>query len=84
MNNGVKTPSAAVLVFGDRPLPRPLTGLPTLAVDDAPGPFERLIVVGADADLAAVLSRLLRADRLARDKRGSQRYVDGARNPPRR
>ncbi|ORB02914.1 peptidase M50 [Mycobacterium intermedium] len=52
------------MVFGDRPLPRPLTGLPTLAVDDAPGPFERLIVVGADADLAAVLSRLLRADRL--------------------
>ncbi|GAB3022917.1 peptidase M50 [Mycobacterium bourgelatii] len=64
MDNGVKTSNAAVLAFGDRPLPRALTGLPTLSVDDVPGPFGRLIVVGTDADLAAVLSRLLRADRL--------------------
>jgi hypothetical protein len=33
-------------------------------IDAAIGPYPRLVVVGADADLAAVLTRLLRAERL--------------------
>ena len=57
--------SVAVLPFADRRVPGPLQGLPThAAIDDAIGPYRRLLVVGADADLAAVLNRLLRADRL--------------------
>jgi hypothetical protein len=62
--------SAAVLLFGDRRAPGPVRSLPTHRVenagevDAAVGPYRRLVVVGADADLAAVLSRLLRADRL--------------------
>nr|WP_232518851.1 peptidase M50 [Mycobacterium intracellulare] len=39
-----------------------IAGEPDL--DAAIGPFRRLVVVGADADLAAVLTRLLRAERL--------------------
>jgi hypothetical protein len=63
----------AVLVFGDRRVPRPLTGVPTHradgppdsdAIDAAVGRYRRLVVVGGDADLAAVLCRLLRAERL--------------------
>ena len=60
----------AVLVFGDRRVRAPLHGLPTHRVDTesdvdaAIGPYRRVVVVGADADLAAVLTRLLRADRL--------------------
>ena len=56
----------AVLVFGDRRVPATLTGLPTYRADTdaAIGPHRRLVVVGADADLAAVLTQLLRADRL--------------------
>jgi hypothetical protein len=74
MNIGVNTsadiPDMAVLVFGDRRVPRPLTGLPAHRADEpadidaAIGPYRRLVVVGADADLAAVLTRLLRAERL--------------------
>jgi hypothetical protein len=62
--------TVAVLVFGDRRAPRALTGLPAhradhpADVDAAIGPYRRVVVVGADADLAAVLTRLLRADRL--------------------
>jgi len=52
----------AVLLFGDRRLPRPLAGL-TVA-DTADVDCRRLIVVGSDADLAAVLTRLLRTERL--------------------
>jgi hypothetical protein len=61
--------SVAVLLFGDRQLGS-LGGLPTHRangpddIDGAIGPYRRLVVVGTDADLAAVLSRLLRADRL--------------------
>ena len=74
MNIGVNTsadiPGVAVLAFGDRRVPRPLTGLPVRQaegpadIDTAIGPYRRLVVVGADADLAAVLTRLLRVDRL--------------------
>jgi hypothetical protein len=55
----------AVLPSGDRQ-PRSLAGLRTHRPDDpaAIGPYRRLVVVGADADLAAVLTRLLRAERL--------------------
>ena len=65
--------TVAVLVFGDdRPRRQrgPLNGLPIRFVDGPAevdaiiGVYGRLVVVGADADLAAVLSRLLRADRL--------------------
>ncbi len=65
--------SVAVLLFGDHQ-PRSqlgsLGGLPTHRVagpadiDAAIGPYRRLAVVGGDADLAAVLNRLLRAERL--------------------
>lgn len=66
----MKTTTTAVVLHGDRRLPRSLAGLPVLradgpdAVDAAIGPFTRLVVVGGDADLALVLTRLLRADRL--------------------
>jgi len=62
--------NTAVLLFGDRSLQRTLRGLPVQRVDGpgdidaAIGRFRRLVVVGVDADLAAVLTRLLRADRL--------------------
>ena len=68
-----ETPTSAVLVFGDRRVPRPLRGLAVLrpgsradsnALDAAVGPHRRLVVLGDDADLAAVLTRLLRAERL--------------------
>jgi hypothetical protein len=62
--------TVAVLVFGGQRVRRPLTGLPThradspADVDAAIGQYRRLAVVGDDADLATVLTRLLRADRL--------------------
>jgi hypothetical protein len=62
--------TAAVLLFGDRRAPGPLSDLPTHPVHDpadidaAIARYGRLVVVGVDADLAAVLTRLLRAERL--------------------
>ncbi|WP_068184803.1 peptidase M50 [Mycobacterium sp. UM_CSW] len=58
--------TAGVLAFGDRRVPRALTGLPVHMgdVDAAIEQYRRLVVVGADSDLAAVLTRLLRAERL--------------------
>lgn len=62
--------AVAVLLFGGRPGFGSLRGLPAHRVagpsdiDTAVGPYRRLVVVGADADLAAVLTRLLRAGRL--------------------
>ncbi|OBI76139.1 peptidase M50 [Mycobacterium sp. E740] len=58
----MNTTDAVVLVFGDRRPPRPLRGLPVAQSPDEP--CRRLIVVGSDADLATVLTRLLRTDRL--------------------
>jgi hypothetical protein len=64
------TTEVVVLLFGGRRLPRPLVGLAAEQVDgpddiDAVvGRARRLIVVGSDADLAALLTRLLRTDRL--------------------
>ncbi|OBH50175.1 peptidase M50 [Mycobacterium sp. E2479] len=60
----------AVLLFGQRRTYRPLRGTQTHRVvgqtdiDAAIGPYRRLIVLGRDAELAAVLTRLLRAERL--------------------
>ncbi len=60
----------AVLLFGDRRVPRPLKGLAVQHVggadeiDDAASRCRRLVVVGSDSDLAAVLTRLLRRERL--------------------
>lgn len=57
------TNDVGVLLFGGRHTPRALRGLPSISVDRATD-FRRLVVVGADKDLAAVLKQLLRADRL--------------------
>ena len=57
------TADVVVLLFGDRRLPRPLRGLPIASADDVTE-CRRVVVVGSHADLAAVLTRLLRADRL--------------------
>ncbi|BDB40237.1 MULTISPECIES: peptidase M50 [Mycobacterium] len=63
-------PPAAVLLFDDKPVPRGLADLPTHraatsdGVDALLADCQRLVVVGSDADLAMVLRRLLRADRL--------------------
>jgi hypothetical protein len=59
--------TAAVLLFADHALPRALAALPVESTDDidlAAADYRRLIVVGSDADLAAVLTRLLRTERL--------------------
>jgi hypothetical protein len=75
--------SVAVLLFGDRRAAGPVRGLPThrvqtpADVDAAVGSYRRLVVVGRDADLAAVLTRLLRAERLDVEVA----YVPGRRTP---
>jgi hypothetical protein len=64
------TADVVVLLFGGRRPSRPLAGLATRTaagpddIDDAIGRCGRVIVVGRDADVAAVVGRLLRADRL--------------------
>ncbi|AHC23899.1 MULTISPECIES: hypothetical protein [Mycobacteriaceae] len=57
------THDVGVLLFGGRRTPRSLRGLPGISPEEVTD-FRRVIVVGADADLASVLKRLLRADRL--------------------
>ncbi len=70
MNTVENTASSAVLLFGPDPARRPLHALPAhrvesvAEIDAAIGPYRRLVVVGGDADLASVLTRLMRADRL--------------------
>lgn len=66
------SPDAIVLSFGGRRVPRPLARLPSVSVGDPAevdaivdvSEVRRLIVLGTHADLAVVLSRLLRNDRL--------------------
>ena len=63
------TPHVVVLAFGGRRTPRPLANLPVVPVSgpadvDEVTAARRLIVLGTQADLATVLSRLLRSDRL--------------------
>lgn len=71
--NATNAPETAVLVFAGRPLPRPLRQLaavpvdgtePSETLDAAIRRYPRLVVVGDDTDLARVLTRLLRTDRL--------------------
>ncbi|MFV8299158.1 hypothetical protein [Mycolicibacterium fortuitum] len=57
------TTSDGVAVVGTGPVPRPLRNLPKADVEDL-GIHRRLVVTGGEAELAAVLSALLRADRL--------------------
>jgi hypothetical protein len=57
------TADVVVVLREGRRLPRALRGLPVVGIDDITD-SRRVIVVGSDADLAAVLTRLLRADRL--------------------
>lgn len=74
MLNATIAPEPVVLRFAGRPLPSPLRGLATVCVADGAedcevldGVFERyrrVVVVGSDPDLARVLTRLLRVDRL--------------------
>ncbi|KQH76679.1 peptidase M50 [Mycobacterium gordonae] len=63
MNTAENAPGVVVWVSDDARLPPALRGLPTLGNDEI-GACRRLVVVGSDADLATVLTRLLRADRL--------------------
>jgi hypothetical protein len=58
----LSTTDVVVLRFGRHRLPRALRGLPVAETADTP--CRRLIVVGSEADLATVLTRLLRTDRL--------------------
>ncbi len=64
------TGDIAVLSFGGRRVPRALAALPSARIDDPAGVdaavrgVRRVIVLGGDAELAAVLTRLMRADLL--------------------
>ena len=55
--------TTAVVLFGGRRLPRQLLGLPIVGIDDITA-SRRVVVVGSHADLASVLTRLLRSERL--------------------
>ncbi len=52
-----------VLLFGDRRVPRALRDLPVVGIDDVTS-YSRVLILGSDADLASVLTHLLKADRL--------------------
>jgi hypothetical protein len=71
-----------VVPCGGRRIPRRLRGLPVADIE-ALTAHRRVVVVGSDADLAAVLTRLLRADRLdievghVKTRWGARRVVDG-------
>ncbi len=67
MNRPPGATDIAVLIFGGRRVPRALRGLAVVEpgdIDAALASARRVVVVGADADLAAVLTRLLRAELL--------------------
>jgi hypothetical protein len=67
LRSSVLTVDVAVLHFGGRDLPRPLRGLALADIDDietAARENRRLIVIGSDADLATVLTALMRAEML--------------------
>lgn len=58
--------TCAVVRFGRRRVPRVLRALPVVDLAGDPGivAFRRLVVLGSHRDLSAVLTRLLRSDRL--------------------
>lgn len=63
-------PQINVLLFGKRRPPRSVAALPSHTID-GPGDIDaavqgvdRVLVIGTDSDLAAVLTRLMRTDRL--------------------
>ena len=64
------SPDIIVLRFTGRPLPHALAHLPcrevdgVAAIDDAVRDARRVVVVGSEADLSGVLTRLLRAEHL--------------------
>ena len=70
MNTADSSASPVVLVFGEHRAGRALGDIPThridthTEIDAAIEHCRRVVVVGSDADLAALLSRLLRAGRL--------------------
>ena len=67
MTEDALTEDVAVLLFNGSSLPRPLQGVPIADTEDIAGAacdYRRLIVVGSDADLATVLTALLRAETL--------------------
>jgi hypothetical protein len=78
-----------VMVFGDRRTPQAMAALRTVQIDDpariddAADGARRLVVVGSDADLAAVLSRLMRTELLdvevahLRNRLGGRRALSG-------
>ena len=78
-----------VLLFGDRRMPPALASLPccplvaATEIDAAIQDVRRAVVVGSDADLAAVLTRLMRTERLDVEvahvpgRRGARRAVNG-------
>ena len=63
MNTAENTPSVALVVFGDGQVSSALSDLPAhrpdgpAEIDSVIGDYGRLVVIGADADLAGVLSR---------------------------
>jgi hypothetical protein len=79
------TADIAVLLFGRRRLPAALAGATSVTIarpediDSAAASSRRVIVVGTDADLAAVLTRLLRADRLDVEVGHAQRWWNARR-----
>lgn len=72
----------AVLLFGGRRIPRVLRGVPVVdadaVIDELPD-CRRLVVVGSHVDLATVLTRLLRADRLDVEVAHAPRWWQGRR-----
>jgi hypothetical protein len=84
------SPDIIVLRFTGRPLPHALAHLPCrevdglAAIDDAVRDTRRVVVVGSEADLSGVLTRLLRAEHLDVEvahvpgRRGAHRAVRGA------
>ena len=83
------SPDIIVLRFTGRPLPHALAHLPCrevdglAAIDDAVRDARRVVVVGSEADLSGVLTRLLRAEHLDVEvahvpgRRGAHRAVRG-------
>jgi hypothetical protein len=75
----------AVLRFGNRRLPRALVSLPchdnpdATGIDAAVQGASRVVVVGSAADLAAVLTRLMRTERLDVEVAQTSRWHSGRR-----